>query len=107
MFVVLDAKKQAIAIDFDQVGSHMKAFNRGPHGGHDSPPADPPKVVKTGKKETIAGYACEDWDILNADKTKLTTCVAEKGVSFFHLPLTGLPTEHAWALEPMTASTSR
>ena len=57
-------------------------------------------MVKTGKKETVAGYACSDWEVTNADRSKLDLCVAEKGASFFHFPsLAGIPTEHAWALE--------
>jgi hypothetical protein len=30
-----------------------------------------------------------------------TFCVADQGASWFHLPITGIPTEHAWALELM------
>jgi hypothetical protein len=96
--VVLDGKKQAVTIDLDQAGEQMKSMRPGGSKGA-TPPGDPPKVVKTGKKETVAGITCEDWDVLNADKSKLSACVADKGSSFFHLPLTGIPTEHAWALE--------
>jgi len=103
MTAVLEAKRSAVVINLDQAGEHMKSFRhgRGQPGGPDAPPSAPPKIVKTGTKETVAGYTCEDWDILNADKSKLSTCVADKGASFFHLPLSGLPTEHAWALELM------
>ncbi len=100
-FVVLDAKRQAIVLNLDQVGDQAKSFRHGPPGGQDTPAADPPKVVKTGKREIIAGYSCEDWDVLSADRSKVSTCVADKGASFFRLPLTGIPTENAWALELM------
>jgi hypothetical protein len=100
LFAVLDGKKQAIEVDLDQVGDQFKAM-KASHGGGgaNTPPADPPKVVKTGKKETVAGMACEDWEITNTDKSKAVLCVSEMGASFFHLPLTGIPTEHLWALE--------
>ena len=97
--IVLDAKQQAIVIDMEQAGEKAKAFRRAAPGAQDAPPPEPPKVVKTGRKHTIAGYPCEDWDVLSADKSKLDVCVAERGVSFFHFPLSSLPTEHAWALE--------
>jgi hypothetical protein len=97
---VLDAKKEAIEIDLDQATEKAKAF-RGGGPGQDTPSPPPPKVTKTGKKELVAGFSCEDWDIVNADRSKASVCVAEKGASWFHLPLTGIPTEHAWALELM------
>jgi len=106
LIVVLDGKQQAITIDLDQAADKAKSFRHGAPGGHGpkgapEPSTEPPKVVKTGKMETVAGYSCEDWDVLSADKSKLSVCVADKGASFFHLPLTGIPTESAWALELM------
>jgi Domain of unknown function (DUF4412) len=100
--VVLDAKREAIVINLDEMGDKMKAFSPpGGRPGQDTPSTPPPKVTKTGKMETVAGYPCEDWDIVNADKSKLRTCVADQGASFFHLPITGIPTENLWALELM------
>jgi hypothetical protein len=98
MTVVLDGKRQAIVIDLNSVGEKAKQFRPGPPGGN-APASDPPKVTKTGKKETVAGYQCEDWDVQSTDKSKVSVCVADKGASFFHLPLTGIPTEQLWALE--------
>jgi hypothetical protein len=102
LYFVMDAKKQAVVIDLNQAGEHLKTFKppttsspQKPNG----PPPEPPKVTKTGKKDKVAGYTCEEWDVENQDKTKLELCVADQGASFFHLPLTGIPTEHAWALE--------
>ncbi len=98
-FVVLDAQRQAVVIDLNQVGDQMKSYKHAMPGAPDTPSVDPPKVVKTGTKETVAGYACEDWDVVNADKSRLSLCVADKGASFLHLPITGIPTENLWALE--------
>jgi hypothetical protein len=95
-FVVFDAKRQALALDLDTLGQETKGL-RAAHGGRDTATEAPPKVVKTGKKEMVAGYSCEDWDIISA-KSKAMVCVAEK-TSFFHFPNLGIPSEQAWALE--------
>lgn len=98
--VVLDGKRQAVIIDLDTLADRAKSFRQHAPGGADKSTEPPAKVVKTGKKETVAGYACSDWEVTNADRSKLDLCVAEKGASFFHFPsLAGIPTEHAWALE--------
>jgi hypothetical protein len=98
-FVVFDAKQQAVDLDLNQVAEQAKTLRHAAPGTPDAPPSEPPKVVKTGSKDTVAGFACENWDVLNPDKSTLKVCVADKGASFFHLPLTGIPTESAWALE--------
>jgi hypothetical protein len=97
-FVVLDAKQQAVVFDLNQAGDQMKRFKRTTPGGP-TPSSDPPKVTKTGVKDTVAGYPCENWDVVSSDKAKMTVCVSDNSSSFFRLPLTGIPTESAWALE--------
>jgi hypothetical protein len=39
-------------------------------------------VTKTGKHESVAGYDCEDWDIVSARGTHTQACIA-RGVPFF------------------------
>jgi hypothetical protein len=102
--VIMDAKRQAVVFNLDGLGDRVKAMRpptAPPAGGGapDMPSADPPKVTKTGKRDTVAGFSCEEWDIKNADKSRARMCVADKGASFFQLPITGIPAEHAWALE--------
>ena len=41
------------------------------------PPEDPPKIEKTGKKDTIAGYTCEVWKI-TSKTSHAEACLAEK-----------------------------
>jgi Domain of unknown function (DUF4412) len=97
---VLDGKREAIAIDLNQAAEQAKAFHPpGGHGGSDTASSPPPKVTKSGKTETVAGYPCDDWTVTNADKSKVSLCVANTGASFFNLPLSNIPTENAWALE--------
>ncbi len=100
LFIVMDAQKQAIVIELDKAGDHLKAMSA-PHGGHlgaPAPTAAPPKVTKTGKMDTVAGYSCENWEI-DSEGKKGVACIAQQGASWFHLPITGIPTEHAWMAE--------
>jgi hypothetical protein len=97
--IVLDGKREAVLINLDTVAEQAKSFRGGRPGAADKAKEAPPKVVKTGRKETIAGYPCEDWEITNADKSKLSACVAGQETSFFHFASLVVPSEHAWALE--------
>jgi hypothetical protein len=102
--IVADTKRQAVEVDLNNpetlksiAGGSMTAKPSAP-----SAPQDPPKLIKTGKKETIAGYSCEDWDVTTVkdhDKKRATFCVAELKTPFLHLPLTGLPPDYKFALE--------
>ena len=103
-YFVDDAKKQAIMIELDHVGDHLKAMTPPPaHPGAPAPPPPPPpKVTKTGKTDTVAGMKCEVWEIADATNgKKADVCVADQGASWFHFPTVALPTEHAWATELM------
>jgi hypothetical protein len=99
--IVLDNQKEVVEIDFNKVGDQIKAM-QGPTAttkpGTPEPPKYPPKVTKTGKTDTVAGYSCEIWEIASTepgDKSKADVCVAQQGVSWFHIPLTGAPAEYA------------
>lgn len=106
LFIVIDDKKQVVLFDLDKAGEQLKAFGggmdpaaRGARDRKEPTSEPPPKVTKTGLKDTVAGYTCELWDVVSQDGDKLRACVANEGASWFRLPLTGIPTEHAWALE--------
>lgn len=99
VFIVSDAKKQAIVLDMNT----GKPVAFGPPSAQHAPgaanPSRPPsKVTKTGKYETVAGYKCEDWDV-TSDHKEGTLCVSEQGVSWLSLPSTAIPGEHAWMTE--------
>jgi hypothetical protein len=103
--VVSDAQKQVMVIDLTKSGEQLKGFAEGfkgmepPHAHAPSAPQKPPpKVTKTGKFDTVAGYKCENWDITTTYREG-TVCVANEGASWFSLPTTGIPTEHAWMTE--------
>ncbi len=105
LFVVLDEKKQVIVIDLNKSGEELKGMK--PGGGHHGPsgtPPTPPKITKTGKTDKVAGYTCEIWTIENQDanakeKGKAEVCIAEQGVSWFHIPMTGVPAEYSFMSE--------
>jgi hypothetical protein len=106
LYAVLEEKKQVVLIDLDKAGEQLKNFGSGmdhpprdPREPHAAPSHAPPKVTKTGQKDTVAGYTCEIWDVVPDTGEKLSACVANEGASWFRLPLTGIPTEHAWALD--------
>jgi hypothetical protein len=103
LYAVLEDKKQVVLIDLDKAGEQLKTFSSdAPPGSRErkeAPSRPAPKVTKTGQKDTVAGYACEIWDVVPDTGEKMSVCVANEGASWFRLPLTGIPTEHAWALE--------
>jgi len=103
IYVVLDPSKQVIVIDLNKVGDELKGMTppAKPEHGNAAPKQAPPKVTKTGKFDTVAGYKCENWDIAS-DHRAATVCVAQQGFSWLSLPmaaLNGVPTEHLWMAE--------
>ena len=106
MYVVLDAQKKVIVLDLNKSGEQLRAMKPpsappGP-GSPPAPPATPPTITKTGKSDTVAGYSCEIWEIVSHDpkeKGKAQVCVAQQGVSWFHIPMTGVPAEYAFMSE--------
>jgi hypothetical protein len=101
-FIVLDNQKEVIEIDLNTIGDQVKSM-KPPSPSHGSagtaePSKYPPKLTKTGKTDTVAGFSCEIWEIQNTepgDKSKADICVSQQGVSFFHFPMTGAPAEYA------------
>jgi hypothetical protein len=105
LYVVMDDQKQIVVVDLDKTGEQLKSFGQGlPEGRKgkaDAPTKPPPKVTKTGVMDKVAGIACENWEVSEPPRKMATLCIADQGASWFHLPITGIPTEYAWALELM------
>jgi hypothetical protein len=100
IYVVLDPSKQVIVIDLNKSGEELKGMS-GPGSRpeeHGAPQKPAPKVTKTGKYDTVAGYKCENWEIAS-DHREGSVCVAQEGFSWFQIPMTGIPTEHLWMTE--------
>jgi hypothetical protein len=102
LLAVMDAKKQAVLLDFDKLASQAQAMSRMHHaGGAVGGAAEtPPVVQKTGKTDTVAGYKCEIWHIAQGNSAG-DLCIGEQGTSWFHIPLVGVPAQYAWASEIM------
>ena len=98
LYAVLEEKKQSVLIDLDKLATQAKSFGQG-RTQPKSPGASsatPPKLEKTGKTDTVAGYKCEIWHFTSA-KSQGDACITEQGTSWFHIPLSGAPAELAWA----------
>jgi len=85
-----------VLIDLDKLAAQAKAFGGG--ASHAPSGGTPARVEKTGKTDTVAGYKCEIWRIAS-EKSAGDLCIAEQGTSWFHIPLSGVPAEYAWASE--------
>jgi hypothetical protein len=101
--IVSDAQKQAFVIDLAKSAEQLaglKGLVPSSAPGAAAPNAPPPKVTKTGKLDTVAGYSCENWDIAS-DHRETTICVAQQDVSWFKFPATSIPADRAapWMTE--------
>jgi hypothetical protein len=105
LYVVMDEQKQIMVLDLNKMGEQMKSFGqgvpKGPKGDKGGPSKPPPKVTKTGVTDKVAGISCENWEVAEETRKVATLCIADQGASWFHLPITGIPTEYAWAMELM------
>jgi hypothetical protein len=103
LYAVLDDQKKVIVLDLNTAGEQFKSMapkTPGSSGGSAGKPSKPPpKLTKTGTTDKVAGYSCDNWDVTDEAKKVATLCIADQSNSWFHLPLTGIPTEYAWALE--------
>ncbi len=102
LYAVLDDQKQVIVLDLNTAGEQFKSFAPKGAGGPAGPnkaTKPPPKMTKNGTTDKVAGYTCDNWDVTQDTKKVATLCIADQSNSWFHLPLTGIPTEYAWALE--------
>lgn len=87
-YMLVPAKKMAMVIDFDKA-KQARTLNL-PGGSKPSgAPPDPPKIEKTGKKQTIAGYTCEEWKVTNKDGSRVEACMAE-GIKWIDLTDLGM-----------------
>jgi hypothetical protein len=102
LYIVSDAQRQVLVVDLNSSGQKLKGLGSPSFGGGGGggPGHEEKKMtlLKTGKYDTVAGYKCENWDV-SSDHRDGTVCVAQEGVSWFHIPMTGIPTEHLWMAE--------
>ncbi|MCS7311733.1 MAG: DUF4412 domain-containing protein [Acidobacteria bacterium] len=80
---VMPAQKMYMVMNYRQMAKALSSDK--------TPPEKFPKVVKTGKKETIAGYPCEHW-LFGEGADQFDMCLA-KGLGFFGMGGPGGRTE--------------
>jgi hypothetical protein len=103
--IVSEVKQQAIELDLsdtEALKGLTKEASPGDPNAHGKASNDPPpKLSKTGKKETIAGTPCEDWEILvgKEQRRKGSFCIANLDSTFFHLSIPNIPPEYAFVQE--------
>ena len=103
-YALITAQRNAIVVDFEkikdmaeQMRTTMRPQAPAMRGAPSAPPApsELPKIDKTGKKDKVAGYECEEWKITTKD-THVDVCMA--GISWIDLtPLGTASPELAFA----------
>ena len=96
LFAVLEDKHQVVLVDLANLQNELDGM-KPPGAVHEAKKQAPPKVTRTGHRDTVAGRSCEDWDIETQEGERARMCVAEESVTWFALPDLALPPEHAWA----------
>lgn len=79
-YMLIHPKKMAMVIDFEKLknmpkGQTIPGMPPSPKGAP-GVPSQPPTIEKTGKKDVVAGYSCEIWNI-TSDGKKSQLCAAE------------------------------
>lgn len=73
------AEKRAVLFDLEKMKNAptVPGMPSMPGAAKPGKPVTPPKIEKLGKKDTVAGYACETWLITQEDGRKAEVCVAD------------------------------
>jgi hypothetical protein len=86
-WMLYPAQKMAMVVDFEKMKSLPKApvlgLPNAPKGMPTAAPSQPPKIDKTGKKDVVAGYSCDVWNVTSEGK-RAEACVAE-GITWIDL----------------------
>jgi hypothetical protein len=95
-FFAMETSKVAYTVDFDAAGDELKKAV--PHAG---PPGMAPSkaaVKRTGKKDTVAGIPCDEWEVAEGNDRALV-CMAEESASWLKVPTKALPDDLALTAE--------
>jgi hypothetical protein len=99
LYTVVDEQKMVMVMDLDRLSEQMKKAKAPGAGAAEAANEPPPKVTKTGKKDTVAGMSCEEWEMVSAKGNRGNVCVSGEEASWLSMPSLGLPAEHLWAKE--------
>jgi hypothetical protein len=97
VIMVDDDKRTAMVFDVSKLSAQL-----GQMGVPTTPQAAAagqpmPKIARTGHTDTIAGYACEDYDITSNDGKRARVCVSETAASWFDVVANAMPGDLMWA----------
>jgi len=84
-YAILDAKKQAVLLEFDKLAQQAKGFGAAQGGNPSKAGVAAPRLEKTGKFDTVVGTKCEIWRF-SQEKTSGEACIAEQATPWFHVP---------------------
>lgn len=92
-WMLLHPQKMAVVVDFEKLksmptGKAIPGLPSAPRGAPTAMPSQPPTIEKTGKKDVVAGYGCDVWNVVSEGK-KAEVCVAE-GITWFDVGDIGL-----------------
>ena len=97
-FILVPAQKMAMVVDFEKMKNLPKGQIPGmPNAPKGTAPSQPPQIEKTSKKDVVAGYGCEIWNVTSEGK-KAEVCVAE-GLTWIDLSDLG------WSSPELTVAT--
>jgi hypothetical protein len=95
-YAVSDNKLQATLVDIDGLLAYPQTQD-----GYRAPRPNAATEFgpyKSGHTDSVAGYACERWDI-QFEAVSVDLCVAKLATPLLRVPLTGAASKHAWAVE--------
>jgi len=95
-YLLQPAQKMAIVVDFDKARAGANLPGLPNLRAKRRLPETPPKIEKTGKKESVAGYACEVWNV-TSDGGRAELCVAQ-GITWIDVG------DLAWASPELAAA---
>lgn len=97
-FFAMEPAKIAYTIDFDAASEDIKHAVPLPGPPGMAAPNTKATVKRTGKKDVVASIACEEWEVVEADK-RAVLCMAEESAGWLKFPTKALPDELALAAE--------
>ncbi len=78
-WILVPPQKMAMVVDFEQAKAKggLPGIPGAPKGMPTSAPKEPPKLEKTGREATIAGYHCEVYVVKEGATVKAEVCLAD------------------------------
>jgi hypothetical protein len=96
--VFVESEKSYVVFPTSQLARQIESF--GPPAARKKTAASgPAKVTKTDKVDTVAGVACETWNVQLQNGERGTVCAASRDVPGLSIPSAGMPAGYEWAAQ--------